>query len=78
MRNIEVGDLVYWTLDPVGRDRRKPLHECGEPWIGIVTKEARMCSGFEVFWFNNQLFKTMDADGLILASNSGVKEFKNN
>ena len=78
MRNIEVGDLVYWTLDPVGRAGRKPLHECDELWVGIVTKEARIDSGIEVFWFNNQLFKTMDADGLILVSNSGVKEFKNN
>tara|TARA_Y100001970_G_C14246651_1_gene868762 strand:+ start:4126 stop:4365 length:240 start_codon:yes stop_codon:yes gene_type:complete len=79
MTTIEVGDLVYWTLDPEGRYTRKPLpHDNKNLWIGIVTKKALRGIGIEVYWFNNGIFKTMNADSVILATNFGVKESRNN
>jgi len=79
MTPIEVGDLVYWTLDSEGVNRRKPLpFDSADLWVGIVVNKSIRGIGVEVYWFNNSLFKTMNSDSVILAANFGVKESRNN
>lgn len=78
IQQAEIGDIVYWTFDcEVKKDRKPiPFNNAGL-WIGIVTRKAVHGDGIEVFWFNNGIFKTMNQDGLLLASNFSVKEVKN-
>ena len=79
MTPIEVGDLVYWTLDSEGVNRRKPLpFDSRNLWVGIVVNKSVRGIGLEVYWFNNAIFKTMNSDSVILATNFGVKESRNN
>ena len=77
---LEVGDLVYWTLDPLGfRGKRNPLtFEAGVFWIGIITKRAKKRKGIEVFWLNTDTFKVLNEDHLILAAISDVNKGENN
>ena len=77
---LEIGDLVYWTLDPDGfKRKRRPLpFKEGEYWIGIITKKAKRSRGIEVFWLNTDTFKVLNADHLMRATISDVKKRENN
>lgn len=77
MSQIEVGDIVHWTFDYEGKKDRKPIPFSGaDLWVGIVTKKAKHGHGIEVYWFNNNVFKVMELDGILLAANFGVKDIK--
>jgi len=61
--NFKEGDLVWWTM---GAGKPLPFND-KELFIGIVVRVAEQREGVEVYWFNNDLFKVINCEGLMKA-----------
>jgi len=58
------GDIVWWTM---GGQLPMPFTK-EEKFVGIVVNVSDRVEGVEVYWFNNNLFKTINYDNLMKVS----------
>ena len=58
------GDIVWWTM---GGQLPLPFSK-EEMFVGIVVNVSERVEGVEVYWFNNNLFKTINYDSLMKVS----------
>ena len=58
------GDIVWWTM---GGQLPLPFSK-EERFVGIVVNVSDRVEGVEVYWFNNNLFKTINYDHLMKVS----------
>lgn len=61
--SFKQGDLVWWK----GVESSPVPFAKGEPFIGIVVNTSQTYEGVEVFWFNNEMFKVINYEDLMLA-----------
>ena len=61
LHDFKKGDLVWWTMES-----GKPLpFDSEQLFLGIVVRVAECREGIEVYWFNNNLFKVINCEGLM-------------
>tara|TARA_B100000700_G_C14963088_1_gene817524 strand:- start:71 stop:292 length:222 start_codon:yes stop_codon:yes gene_type:complete len=58
------GDIVWWTM---GGQLPLPFSK-EERFVGIVVNISERAEGVEVYWFNNNIFKTINFDHLMKVS----------